>query len=155
MHSHKAFICFVGSQAVGGLGQVFEIASKSGRLAPLGFIDPNPAQYSSLWIAIGGGLSFWLSLYGVNQMAIQRYCSLANLRQARAVIALTAPIYVILLTLCSLSGLVMLAHFWGCDPIQSGEIQTKDQLVILFVVQTLGSVQGIVHGKLIVRGVVK
>lgn len=44
-----------------------------------------------MWISIFGAFSMWMSLYGLNQMALQRYCSLPSLRHARIVIYITVP----------------------------------------------------------------
>ncbi len=73
MYAGVVALIVKGCQDSGGLMKVFEIASESGRILPSGFLDPNPLQYFSLWIALFGGLSFWMSMYGLNQMAMQRY----------------------------------------------------------------------------------
>ncbi len=104
MYGGVLMVIIKGSMDSGGFRRVFEIATNSGRVAPLGYVDPNPLQYMSIWITIFGGTSFWFSLYGLNQMAIQRYCSLPSLRHAQIVIGITAPAYIILGSLCCLIG---------------------------------------------------
>ncbi len=74
-----------GTSDAGGWARVWGVASESGRLSPAINIDPNPFQYMSIWIAIICAIPFWLAQYGLSQMAVQRYCSLPTLKEAREV----------------------------------------------------------------------
>jgi len=38
-----------------------------------------------------GGVIQWTCIYGLNQMAMQRYCSMPSLKHARLVLSLTIP----------------------------------------------------------------
>jgi Na+/proline symporter len=95
-------------------------------------------QFDSVWIASLGGMSYYLSLYGLNQMAIQRYCSLPSIKHARWMVFVTCPMFVILGGMACFMGLIVLAFFYDCNPIETGEIDGQDQLVILFAVKVLG-----------------
>lgn len=53
-------------------------------------------QYNNLYLAIFGGVLHWIGIYGLNQMALQRYCSMPTLRDAKAVVLLTVPAAIIL-----------------------------------------------------------
>jgi sodium-coupled monocarboxylate transporter 8/12 len=53
-------------------------------------------QYNSAWISIIGGLLHWLSSYGLNQMAIQRYCSMPSLGDAQMVLWLAVPAIILI-----------------------------------------------------------
>lgn len=48
---------------------------------------------------------------------------------------------IFLLFICSLAGLVIFAKYHTCDPLQAKRIVANDQLLPLFVMDTLGSVQ--------------
>uniref|UniRef100_A0A914WGZ5 Sodium-coupled monocarboxylate transporter 1 n=1 Tax=Plectus sambesii TaxID=2011161 RepID=A0A914WGZ5_9BILA len=132
-----------GIHDAGGWDRVWQVASEGGRLSSLKNTDLNPAQYSSIWIATFGGFSFWMSLFGLNQMAIQRYCALPSLKHAYMVMAITIPAFVILTSLACFIGLIMLAYFWNCNPLDTGEIETQDQLVIFFATKVLKVVPGL------------
>ena len=90
-----------------------------------------------------GAVFVWTKNYGLNQMAMQRYCSMPSLRHARILIGLTVPALLVLGTMCCYIGVVMLAYFYNCDPLESGELASRDQLVIYFAAKVLGMyVQG-------------
>ena len=50
-----------------------------------------PDQYNNIWIESMGGVIQWTCIYGLNQMAMQRYCSMPSLKHARLVLSLTIP----------------------------------------------------------------
>lgn len=130
----------------GGLARVFEIASETRRLETATWLNPTPFQYTSFWIAIFGGLAFWLSLYGLNQMAIQRYCSLPSERHAKIVICITVPAFLVLGSCACFIGIIALSYFYDtCDPFyRPGDYKIKpDQLVILFAVKMLKILPGL------------
>ena len=49
----------------------------------------------------------------------------------------------VLLLVCVASGFVVYAKYEGCDPISSGLVNKPDQLLPLFVMDTLGSYRGL------------
>ena len=53
------------------------------------------------------------------------------------------PIAEFFLALSMLTGLVMYAFYYNCDPLKKGDVKKGDQLVALFVVQTLGDIPGL------------
>ena len=57
-------------------------------------------------LGIGGGF-YWLNTWGVNQMALQRYCSMPNQRSA---------IILVLLTIPAISLIAVLAFYMGSFP---------------------------------------
>ena len=81
-----------------------------------------------------------MAQYGLNQMALQRYCSLPTLRHANIVVAITVLCFVLLGTMACYIGVVMLAYFYkhGGDPLATGDIKSRDQYVILFATRVLG-----------------
>ncbi|KAF8355453.1 hypothetical protein PRIPAC_97076 [Pristionchus pacificus] len=88
--------------------------------------------YNSLWINIFSGTISWLASFGVNQLAIQRYSSLPTLKQAQSIIYFNIIPFLILCTLVSSIGLVALAYYYNCSPLETGEIHDTDHIVILF-----------------------
>uniref|UniRef100_A0A1I7YXQ5 Sodium-coupled monocarboxylate transporter 1 n=1 Tax=Steinernema glaseri TaxID=37863 RepID=A0A1I7YXQ5_9BILA len=147
----------IGFVVVKGLGRIFEVAVESGRVENTLRFDPNPAQvgspligvyfmliqYNSFWIMLFSSSSVYLSLYGINQMSVQRYCSLPSLKDARRVVWMTIPLYVLLAVMASYLGLLSLAYFYNCNPLETGEIHTHDQLVALLAVKITREYYGI------------
>ncbi|KAK5968993.1 Sodium-dependent multivitamin transporter, partial [Trichostrongylus colubriformis] len=117
---------------VGGLGRVWSVAVESGRTAELFRSDPRIDQYNSIWINIFSGTITYLSSFGVNQIAIQRYASLPSLRKAQNIIYCTMIPLLILCSIVAFIGFITLAYFYNCNPIETGEITDTDHITILF-----------------------
>uniref|UniRef100_A0A914XAP0 Sodium-coupled monocarboxylate transporter 1 n=1 Tax=Plectus sambesii TaxID=2011161 RepID=A0A914XAP0_9BILA len=131
-----------GTSDAGGLQEIFRISMVSGRFDALKRIDPSPLQHNNLWIMTFGGLLLWSTTSGLNQMSVQRYCSMSSLRNARIMVAMAVPAFLVLGSMCCFIGVVMLAYFYHCNPLESGEIKSQDQLVILFAAKVLGYIPG-------------
>ena len=127
-----------GTMDSGGLSKVFEIAEKKKRLSDsiLKF-DPTIFQYNSFWITFICSIFHWTCFYGLNQMALQRYCSMSSLKSARIVMALTVPALWIIGLMCTFIGILLLAYFHGCDPVALGGIDSMDQMSILLAGRVL------------------
>lgn len=122
----------------GGLFKVFELAGKGQRLSDsiLRF-DISIFQYNSFWITFIGSIFHWTCFYGLNQMALQRYCSMSSLKNARVVMALTAPALWLIGLMCAFIGILLFAYFHGCDPVALGEVDSMDQMSILMAGRVL------------------
>jgi hypothetical protein len=70
-------------------------------------------------------------------MTIQRYCALPTLSDARTVLFITLPAFLLLSSMCCFIGLIALAYFYNCNPLETGEISSQDQLVLLFAIRVL------------------
>ncbi|TKR96401.1 hypothetical protein L596_010419 [Steinernema carpocapsae] len=97
----------------------------------------------SIWSILLSSTTIWLTLYGVNQMSIQRYCSVPTIKDARKVVWLNIPFLMILSVMCCLVGFMVLAYFYYCNPLETGEINTPDQLVVLFAVKVTQNYPGV------------
>lgn len=47
------------------------------------------------------------------------------------------------LTICCYSGLLIFATYYDCDPLLAGRIKADDQLLPLFVMETVGHLRGV------------
>uniref|UniRef100_A0A7E4VLP0 Sodium-coupled monocarboxylate transporter 2 n=1 Tax=Panagrellus redivivus TaxID=6233 RepID=A0A7E4VLP0_PANRE len=132
-----------GVSDAGGLANIFELAERTGHMSDSVFkFDPTPFQYDSFWIIILGGVLHWTCFYGLNQMALQRYCSMPSLRHARVVMTCTVPAFWAIGLMCGFIGLLCLAYFHGCDPVAIGEIESMDQMSILLAARVLAIIPG-------------
>ncbi|XP_033235662.1 sodium-coupled monocarboxylate transporter 2-like isoform X1 [Drosophila pseudoobscura] len=106
-------------------------------------ISPSPYVRHTVWCVLIGGFFYWTSFNAVNQTMVQRYMSLPSLKKARMAMAIfTIGVACFLLILCYM-GLIIFGKYKDCDPKISGLIEHDDQLLPLFVVQTMGHIYGI------------
>lgn len=46
-------------------------------------------------------------------------------------------------SICCYSGILVYATYYGCDPLTAGRIKADDQLLPLFVMETVGHLRGV------------
>ncbi|XP_035707984.1 sodium-coupled monocarboxylate transporter 1 [Folsomia candida] len=126
---------------LGGFGNIWKVAVDSGHIEYFDF-DPDPRTRQTTWTLWIGAFFMWLAIYGVNQAQVQRYLTLPTIRQAKTAIWLNAFGLLGLLTLNCMTGLVIFAKYSKCDPLLSKRIRTTDQLLPIFVMDTLGDFNG-------------
>ncbi|KAH3695821.1 hypothetical protein DPMN_083279 [Dreissena polymorpha] len=131
-----------GSKSVGGFSEAWRIASENGRIEFLDF-SPDPRTRHSVWTVAIGSSFFWLYLYGVNQAQVQRACSLPTLRRAQVALWLNYPGLLLIVTLVSMIGVVVYGIYHPCNPVKAKLIDRNDQLLPLFVLDSLGKVPGL------------
>ncbi|CAG0923888.1 unnamed protein product [Notodromas monacha] len=135
-------IIVYGTIQVGGAGEVWRIASENDR-ANLFNISFDPYErHSFLWILLNTGIA-WMLIHGANQSSVQRYSSCKTLNQAIITLMLNVPGVIILVLMACIAGLVLFANYVHCDPLKSGIIKSKDQIIPFFVVDQLGDLSGL------------
>lgn len=124
-----------------GLNVLFDDAAKGGRLI---FNNTNPSPYvrHTVWSVLIGGFSYWTSFNAVNQTMVQRYMSLPSLKKARASMAIFTIGVAAFVSVCCYVGLLIYEMYKDCDPLSAGLITHDDQLLPLFVVQSVGHIYG-------------
>ncbi|XP_052776428.1 sodium-coupled monocarboxylate transporter 1-like [Mya arenaria] len=131
-----------GSKYANGFENAWNIANENGRIEFLEF-SPDPKTRHSVWTVAIGGSFFWLYLYAVNQAQVQRVCSLPTLRKAKIAMWLNLVGLILIVTLTCMIGVVIYAVYQSCHPVTAGLINRSDQLLPLFVMDTLGKVPGL------------
>ncbi|OXA55751.1 Sodium-coupled monocarboxylate transporter 1 [Folsomia candida] len=130
-----------GGMDLGGFGNIFQIAYDDGHIKYFDF-DPDPRTRQTTWTLWIGAFFMWLAVYGVNQAQVQRYLTLPTIRQAKIAIWLNGLGRFVLLVLNILTGLVLYAKYSKCDPLMTKRIRTTDQILPIFVMDTLGDFKG-------------
>lgn len=126
----------------GGLSEIWDISNRYGRINFGNFnIDPT-VRHSWLSILVGGSFT-QISLYAVNQTQIQRFLTMKDYKTAVTALWCSLPLVIVISLLTSLSGLAMFSKYYNCDPIKSGRISSSDQLMPLYVLDTMGSIPGL------------
>ncbi|XP_066943453.1 sodium-dependent multivitamin transporter-like isoform X2 [Macrobrachium rosenbergii] len=136
-------IVIQGSLKMGGLDKIWDIAYHGDRIEFFNF-SLSPYQRHSFWLCLTLGLFFALSTYGVNQSQTQRFFSTGSVKQAQWVLYYAAAGMVFLKAIINLAGLVMYAHFKGCDPITHPQNVMKEPsiVVINYVLEVLTKIPG-------------
>lgn len=134
-------VAALGTYYANGFGKIFDDAAKGGRLI---FTNTNPSPYvrHTVWSVLIGGFSYWTSFNAVNQTMVQRYMSLPSLKQARASMAIFTIGTAAFVSVCCYVGLLIFEMFQDCDPLSAGFINHDDQLLPLYVVQSVGHIPG-------------
>uniref|UniRef100_T1IVP0 Sodium-dependent multivitamin transporter n=1 Tax=Strigamia maritima TaxID=126957 RepID=T1IVP0_STRMM len=127
---------------LGGFRNVLDIAGRGGRLDTFNF-DTNPLVRSTFWNLILGGGVTWSAIYGVNQTQVQRYLTAPSLRTAQMALWWNLVGLFIAISTCTLVGLVLYAFYEHCDPLTAKIISAPDQLLPLFVMETLSKYPGL------------
>ncbi|XP_014225600.1 putative sodium-dependent multivitamin transporter [Trichogramma pretiosum] len=127
---------------VGGLGEIWKIAQEGGRLE-FNNISFDPTVRHTWWGLIIGGLFTFLSLFGVNQVQVQRMMTLKTMKSSRTALWLNWPILTCLSIVTCFSGLAIYSHYYKCDPREDGRIKSPDMLMPLYIMDTLSKFPGI------------
>lgn len=126
----------------GGIGKIWETANRGGRLNFNNF-NPDPVdRHTWFSLIIGGGFTY-LSLYAVNQTQVQRLLTVKDLKSSQKALWLNWPILTFLSLSTSFSGLALYYYYQSCDPMCSGRITSRDQLMPIFVVDALSDYPGV------------
>ncbi|KAH8359927.1 hypothetical protein KR093_009582, partial [Drosophila rubida] len=136
-----------GSMDIGGASVVVERAWNSNRLeAPDLRIDPTVRH--TFWCLFLGGIVYWTQTNAVSQNMIQRYLSLPTLADARKALCIFCAGVLTVMALSGYNGLLIYATYQNCDPLTTKAIHSqmakaRDQLLPLFVMDTLGELPGL------------
>ncbi|XP_013380727.1 sodium-coupled monocarboxylate transporter 1-like [Lingula anatina] len=131
-----------GSLELGGFRNAWEINIKGGRINFLDF-NPDPRERHTVWTCVFGGFFTWLSVYGVNQAQVQRALTVVDLKRAQIAMWINAPGLIAILIISAMSGILIYAHYFDCDPMTNKDITNQDQLLPLFVMDKLAFVPGL------------
>ncbi|XP_011171988.2 putative sodium-dependent multivitamin transporter [Solenopsis invicta] len=142
MFASVFLIIGIAANDVGGLGQIWEIARQGHRLE-FDSIDLDPTVRHTWWSLNLGGLCTFLSLYGVNQVQIQRTLTLRNMKDSQTAMWLSWPILTLLSFTTCFSGLAIYSKYHKCDPFLQKRITSPDMLMPLFVMDTMSKMPGL------------
>ncbi|XP_013104251.1 sodium-coupled monocarboxylate transporter 2 isoform X2 [Stomoxys calcitrans] len=135
-------VVILGTVYADGFTDIFKTAAEGGRII-FGNINPSPYERQSLWAVLIGGFFYWTSFNSVNQTMVQRYMSLPSLRNAQWSVAIFTVGIVMFISVCCFAGLLVYNFYRNCDPLTAGLISNDDQLLPVYVMQTVGNLHGI------------
>ncbi|XP_060107140.1 sodium-dependent multivitamin transporter [Heteronotia binoei] len=142
MFAGQVAVIMIGTIKVGGLGRVWQVAAKHGRISGIN-LNPDPYERHTFWSLAFGGVFMMLSLFGVNQAQVQRYLSSRTERQAVLSCYAVFPCQQIVLCLGCLTGLVMFAYYQEHPLTEEQKNASPDQMVLYFVMDVLHETPGL------------
>ncbi|CAL8103945.1 unnamed protein product [Orchesella dallaii] len=125
----------------GGFEAVWSISMEGNRTHFFNF-DPDPRTRHTVWTSIFGGYFMWLANFAATHSQVQRYLAIPTLIKIRRALLLNFIGLIVIFGLCYLAGLALFARYHLCDPVQAGAVSQRDQLLPLFVMETLGHFPG-------------
>lgn len=126
----------------GSLEVIWQTAVDNKRI-DLSNFSIDPTERHTWFTQILGGAATYLSIYGVNQTQVQRLLAVRSLRSARAALWWCLPILCLLSISTCFSGLCIYWYYRNCDPVLEGRVSSRDQVMPLFVVDTMGDYTGL------------
>ncbi|KAM4018369.1 sodium-coupled monocarboxylate transporter 2 isoform 2-T2 [Anomaloglossus baeobatrachus] len=126
----------------GGPSNVWQTAINGSRMDIADF-SVDPLRRHTFWTIAVGGTFTWLGIYGVNQSTIQRCISCKSEKHAKLALYLNLVGLWVILVCAVFSGLVMFAHYQGCDPWTAGFIEAPDQMMPYFVMDIFDKMPGL------------
>ncbi|XP_065218773.1 sodium-coupled monocarboxylate transporter 1-like [Planococcus citri] len=125
-------VLLIGMYNLPGFSMIFEKAAESGRLE---FFNSSfdLRERLTVWNILIGDFLLAVENCSVSQTIVQRCLCLPNLRQARKALGIFAIGQIFIVMLCCMTGLVVYATFYDCDPVTTKVIQKPDQILPLFV----------------------
>ncbi|KAB0797463.1 hypothetical protein PPYR_08456 [Photinus pyralis] len=135
-------LVILGTIAIGGPSVVWNRSGAGGRLI---FNNFNLSMYErhTVYGVVTGGVIFWTAFNGVNQTMVQRYLSLPNEKESKKSVLMFTVGVSLFVSLCVYSGLLVFATYHKCDPMTAGRITQDDQLLPLYVMETVGHLRGV------------
>ncbi|XP_033644942.1 sodium-coupled monocarboxylate transporter 1-like isoform X2 [Asterias rubens] len=135
-------LIIAGSIRAGGMGEVWSIAEKGGRIDFFNF-DPDPTVRHTFWSVVVGGTFTWSAVYCVNQAQVQRYLTCGKEPVAQVALLLAVIGMVVVVSLACLAGLVMYANYANCDPLTLTSVKSSDQLIPYFLMDLFHTSPGL------------
>ncbi|XP_027007609.2 sodium-coupled monocarboxylate transporter 1 isoform X1 [Tachysurus fulvidraco] len=126
----------------GGVSVIFKDSADGGRLNIWDF-DPSPLRRHTFWTIVIGTTFIWTSMYGINQVQVQRYVSCKTLLHAKMSLYINlVSLWAILLS-SGFCGLCLYSFYKNCDPWTAKMVSAPDQLMPYLVMDILGDFPGI------------
>ncbi|KAG4074821.1 hypothetical protein HA402_014375 [Bradysia odoriphaga] len=124
-----------------GFGNIWDTNWAGGRIVfPDLTLDPK-LRHSALAVIVGG-TTYFTYTFIFNQSMVQRYLSLPTVRKARYAVSIYIFTISLLVAMCFYAGLIVFTLYSQCDPLTTKLISAPDQLLPLFVMDSLGKYPG-------------
>ncbi|KAL0273741.1 UNVERIFIED_CONTAM: hypothetical protein PYX00_006346 [Menopon gallinae] len=141
MYTAIVAVLIKGTFDVGGLDVVWSRNKDASRDVLFDF-DFDPTRRYTFWSVFIGSAFLHFSVFGSNQLQIQRYLSVQSISAARKMLWINAFGWALVSVLTAYTGMLIFAKYFDCDPITNKDIKSPDQLFPLYVMDVLGEYKG-------------
>ncbi|GAB6026991.1 hypothetical protein CHUAL_013657 [Chamberlinius hualienensis] len=106
-------------------------------------VTSSPYSEYSFWTTSIGHMVHLLPVITLNQSLMQRYLSNKTLKKAQISYTIGAIGIAMGQILTTATAVFMFAYYYNCDPLMTGKIKLRDQLMALFAMETLSFCKGL------------
>ncbi|KAL1517792.1 hypothetical protein ABEB36_001516 [Hypothenemus hampei] len=135
-------VYFLGLNSVGGISAVWETAKNGSRLDVFDF-DPSLTKRETFWAIIIGFTAHWISHTSIHQGCTQKFLAVSTYRESIRATFYYCIGMCITKSLSVVTGLIIFTKYATCDPVLTGEIQKRDQLLPYYVLDVAGHIPGL------------
>ncbi|RXG64111.1 Sodium-coupled monocarboxylate transporter 1 [Armadillidium vulgare] len=96
-------------------------------------MNPSLYQRHNFYNTLSFGAFMFGALFSVSQVNTQRICSVATLRDANIVLSINMIGMALIQIIIFFGGLITYAFYAGCDPLLTGKIQRKDEILSFMI----------------------
>ncbi|KAL5284020.1 hypothetical protein ACFFRR_006348 [Megaselia abdita] len=126
----------------GGISPILEVGLQGKRIAfPSWSLDYS--ERHTVWSLLVGGTANYLSLNGATQTNVQRLLAAKSLESAKRAVWCNTLLLMLLQCSIMFSGVCIYWYYSKCDPLLTGEITSRDQIMPLFFVETMSHIPGV------------
>lgn len=125
----------------GGISPILKVGIEGERIAFPSF-SFDYSERHTVWSLLAGGTANYLTMNGSTQTNVQRLLSAKSLDCAKRAVWLNTLLLMSLQCSILFSGVCIYWYYSHCDPLLTGDILSRDQIMPLFFVETMGGIPG-------------
>lgn len=106
--------------------------------------NPDPTVRHTFWTLVLGAIPQFFYT-AITQAGVQRIISTPDLKTAKRIVYIAAPVYCIVWLMTMFEGISVFAYFQTkrCDPIKTGQIENPNQIVPLVMMELFHNYRGV------------
>lgn len=126
----------------GGISPIIEVGLDDDRISfPSWSLDYS--ERHTVWSLLFGGTANYLFLNGITQTNVQRLLAAKSLESAKRAVWYNTVLLMLLQCSILFSGVCIYWYYSKCDPMLTKRITSRDQIMPLFFVETMGHIPGL------------
>ncbi|KAJ4433272.1 hypothetical protein ANN_15531 [Periplaneta americana] len=135
-------VIILGVNQLGGFGVLWERSQLGGRIR-IFEMSVSPFKRMTFWTVVIGKSFGWLGGVAVSQSMVQKFMALPTYSKARTSLFIFCLEVMFVTTISCLTGLLIYARYYDCDPISTKAISRPDQLLPYYVMDISQSLPGL------------
>ncbi|XP_060535414.1 sodium-coupled monocarboxylate transporter 2-like [Cylas formicarius] len=135
-------VAILGVKSAGGFSEVWQTSLDNGRLDIFKF-DLDPTKRDTFWTIVVGLTIHWASYTATDQDYTQKFLAVATFKESVRTVFMYCGGMIVVKIICVFTGLLIFTRYSKCDPLASGVIDKKDQLLPYYVLDVAGHIPGL------------